>query len=227
MASALLLFDIDGTLVDTQGQGVDAFLSGIREIWNLDDDLSWITFAGATDLDILDRIAKRCGITTDQDSVAAFFENYASRLRTAIDPKRVRVLPAVREVLDQLAARPEISLGLVTGNARETAYLKLAAADLDHYFPDGGFGDEHPIRAELVGLAMNRLKRAGEGEMGCALIGDTPNDLLAAVTAGVLPIGVSTGRYTMQELDDVHQHSEIIEDFSGLIDCLKHHYLVK
>lgn len=219
----LVLFDIDGTLVDTQGQGASAFLSAVRELWDIDDDLSWMTFAGATDLDLLDQIGRKFGMRDP----ALFFENYAARMRKSMDPEQVRVLPGVREILNQLHEHPDISLGLVTGNARETAYLKIAAAGLDHYFPDGGFGDEHPVRAELVGLALDRLKRAGEGQLNCALVGDTPKDILAAVVAEVLPIGVATGRYTMEELKKVHKKSMVIDHMNGLVGCLNDHFLVK
>jgi len=214
-----LLFDIDGTLVDTQGQGVDAFVRGIRETWQIDDDLSWITFAGATDLDILERIAKRCGIDTQPDRVAAFFSCYAGHLRNSINPERVRVLPSVRNVLESLAAKPQISLGLVTGNARETAFLKLQAANLDHYFPDGGFGDQDPVRAQLVRLAMGRMtERVGEPIETFAVIGDTPNDINAAAACGILPVGVSTGRYNSEELNQIHPDAVVLSNLDELLN---------
>lgn len=210
-----LLFDIDGTLLDTQGQGADAFKQAVHDTWETEDDLSWIQFSGATDLGVLGRIARRCGIDTQNDKTTEFFNTYSKYLRQSMDPTRVQLKPGVFGLLESLEAREDIALGLVTGNARETAYIKVDAGGIGHFFPDGGFGDEHPDRAKLVGFAREKMTdRVGEcHEM--ALIGDTPNDINAAVENNIHAIGVATGRYSMAELSRTHPKATAFSDLAS------------
>lgn len=118
-----------------------------------------------------------------------------------------RALPGAREALRQLAADPAIHQGILTGNLHEVARIKLEAFGLDQYldFESSAYGDDHADRGELVRIARERAEAqtGARFELGdIVLIGDTPNDVKAALTAGVWVIGVATGKSTEADLAD-------------------------
>jgi phosphoglycolate phosphatase len=193
--SSLVLFDIDGTLVDVRGAGRKAFSVALREAFGVDDDLAAVRFAGATDRGVLRDLSRRHGRSFDDD--AAFFIAMEKALRSALVAAPPRVLPGVRACLAQLHATAHVTLGLVTGNARATASAKLETAALDPAaFVVGGFGDEHDDRSELARLALERAERIhGRRFARVILAGDTPADIAAAHAVGACAVAVTTGPF--------------------------------
>lgn len=207
-APRAILFDIDGTLVRSRGSAA-VFDAAMEEVFGVRGDLGSIRPDGMTDPDILARLLDGCvapvGAVTPR-LIAAFEMTLARSLAEAVASGRVAVwaLPGVGDLLDVLAARSDTRLGIVTGNMRATARIKLGAVGLDGYFRGGGYGSDSPSRAVLPGYALRRMARDEQivFEAGRAvMIGDTPHDLHAARAHGMRCVLVSTGQYSRAELE--------------------------
>jgi phosphoglycolate phosphatase len=190
-AATLVLFDIDGTLVDVRGAGRRAFSRALALTWGIDDDLAHVTFAGATDLGVLSQLAARHAI--DVRAHGTFFAHMARTRDEELVREPPIALPHARDSLEVLAARDDVVLGLLTGNARACAHLKLQRAQLPARFAHGGYGDEHADRNELA-------RRARAGHERVVVVGDTMKDVEAARAIGARAIAVCTGRYGRDEL---------------------------
>jgi phosphoglycolate phosphatase-like HAD superfamily hydrolase len=201
--STLVLFDIDGTLVDTAGAGRRGLIASFRAVFGLEDvsqAASRVRFGGKCDPTIIAEIAREAGLPGEQvetrytELQAAYLEAL-SREMAAPDAAR-RVMPGVRALLDGLAARPEVLLGLVTGNIEAGARAKLAAFDLNRYFIDGGFASDHPHRPEIARIAHERLSRRAGFRFpaeNVVVVGDTELDVDCALANGFRAIAVESG----------------------------------
>ena len=202
MRPTLALFDIDGTLVDTGGAGRAGLQASFQSVFGLDDvsgSTSRVRFDGRTDPAIIADIAREAGIpAADVEArYAALQEAYLRALRNelAAPNARRRVMPGVRPLLDRLAARPDVFLGLVTGNMEEGARAKLDAFGLSRYFVDGGFSSDHPERSEIARIAHQRLSRRAGFRFPVdrvMVIGDTELDVLCARANGFRAIAVES-----------------------------------
>jgi len=198
-----ILFDIDGTLIDTGGAGRSAFGLAVKDVLEIDDDLQWISFAGATDLGILEEVYLHHGcIFTDAD-VSLFFDRLEYRLHAALTDRNVIKFTGVTELLEALAARDDVLLGLLTGNAEKCARVKLLTHALHDYFSFGGYGSEFADRNQVARLAHDRaVVKAGHHEMSVWVVGDTPKDVAAAQAIGAKCLAVTTGRYDARTLHE-------------------------
>lgn len=203
MEPALILFDVDGTLVDMAGAGRRALTFAIETVFGLDgiaQHAARIRFQGKTDPAILCEIAREAGIA--EADIAARTRDlctvYVEGLRRELarpDPRR-RALPGVRGLLLELDRRPDVYLGLLTGNLEEGARAKLEVFDLNRFFPDGGFASDHPDRDEIARLAVAKLsKRFGLGfhPSRVTVVGDTELDVACARANGYRAVAVDSG----------------------------------
>lgn len=196
-------FDIDGTLLDAGGVGRTAFARSLHLALGIEDDLSWVRFAGGTDLDILHQIADRHGLARNALDTDTFFACLAKEMDHALAQRPPALLPGVLDLVTALGGIPHIRLGLITGNDRTCAFHKLHHAGLPGRFLIGGFGHEHPERDVLADLAVRRMiaeLAPGEEVASSVLIGDTPRDAQAARMIGARSIGVATGPYSVADL---------------------------
>ena len=196
--STLILFDIDGTLLDTSGAGRRSFALALEEAFGWGADAASLSFAGATDLDLLERLAERRGTRLSPDQVEDFFARLPVTLRAALAAEPPHVYPGVRALLDALSRAAHVRLGLVTGNIETCAWLKLEACGLHGHFTLGAFGHEHADRREIARLARARAEQSlppGAAFRSCHLIGDTPSDIQAAHAIGASALAVATGHY--------------------------------
>jgi phosphoglycolate phosphatase len=213
--SKLVLFDIDGTLVLTGGAGVRAMNRAFEEIVSSGDGtpargwsrhLDGIPVAGRTDWIILHDALARVGRALDENLFNQLRERYVTLLRQEIAHPGTGfngTLPGVRTLLDALEPRHDLYLGLLTGNFREGAQIKLERFDLWRYFRCGAFGDDAADRNALVPVALERATACGIPALEPAdvvVIGDTPNDIACAQAVGAISIGVATGSYTADQL---------------------------
>ncbi|MFH0909244.1 MAG: HAD hydrolase-like protein, partial [bacterium] len=120
----LVLFDIDGTLLETHGAGRQAFANALRVVFGSDEELKRISFAGATDLDVFRKIMNDKGHTPTPEEEEAFFRRLPVELTQTTSAQRVELFPGVRELLVALSADRRVLLGLVTGNIEECARIK-------------------------------------------------------------------------------------------------------
>jgi phosphoglycolate phosphatase len=202
----LILFDIDGTLVLTGRAGWRAMNKACADVVGHDTAMDGVEFAGRTDWSILADVMRNHGKPFDRPLLDRLNRRYVAHLAEEIQlpGSGVKdVMPGIRELLAVLQERDDVALGLLTGNFREGARIKLEYFDLWKYFPYGAFGGDSANRNDLVPVAVQRAREAGLAEIEPSrviVIGDTPNDIECARVAGATPVGVATGSYTVEQL---------------------------
>jgi len=215
----LVLFDIDGTLIQTDGAGQTAFARVCREVFGVAEGAAGLNFAGRTDTSIIREFFERHGIEACPANQVRFVESYLAFLRATLQPGMGRVLPGIVRWLEVLGARSgEVTIGLLTGNVREGARIKLGHYGLWNQFLTGAYGDDHEDRNEVAGMALRR----GRALFGASLrgdqllvIGDTPRDVACARAIGAKALAVATGPYTREDLQ-IHQPDWLAEDLEQL-----------
>src|SRR5438552_3891046 len=135
------IFDVDGTLLLTEGASREAFSLAVRDRLGIEDDLQGIAFAGRTEPLILADILARHRRTLDLEDEARFWNSVFRHMRERLRPERGRVLAGVRALLDALAAEPAWRIGLLTGNMTQMAAIKLGHYGLLGRFTFGAFGE--------------------------------------------------------------------------------------
>lgn len=203
----LLLFDIDGTLLRTQGAGIAAMTDALRELHpGHEIRFEGVEVAGRLDTLIWREVAERHGLETSQEAHERFRLRYAAHLRSRLsrDPGAGRLMPGVPELIDALRRESGVHLGLVTGNYSETGRLKIRACGLDpEAFTINAFAEDGPDRRSLPPVAMRRfLERHGREiePSRTVVIGDTPHDVDCARASGCLAVAVATGDFTREAL---------------------------
>lgn len=201
----LVLFDVDGTLLTCGAQVRPLFAAALAEVLGAPVEVDGYSFAGRTDPRIALDLATRAGVpaATVRAAMPRVQEAFVARLAAGLDPAGVRVLPGVVELLARLAADPEVTVGLLTGNWRRGAEIKLAAAGLGGVFRFGAFGDDGYDRAELPPAAIARA-RAATGRAfrpeEVLIVGDSPEDVACARAHGLACLAVATGWTAPAEL---------------------------
>ena len=193
----VLLFDVDGTLLSAGGAGRRALERAFAAHCEGTHALGDVRFNGMTDPGIVRAGLERLGREAEPSLIAAILDAYLEMLPVELErTPAFRVLPGVTALLGALTDRPDVAVGLGTGNLRAGAREKLRRAGLDEYFAFGGFGSDHEHRAELLRIGTMR----GVARLGCRpqdvrviVIGDTPLDMDAARAIGAESLGVSTG----------------------------------
>jgi len=209
MDPRLILFDVDGTLIDAAGAGRRAMERAFVEVFRLDSpgDSRSVRFAGMTDLDIFDALASGAGIPPARLArEREWLERaYVDRLREEMEraDDRRRIIPGARELLEHLARRRGVFLGLVTGNLERGARIKLEPFGLNRFFPQGGFGSDHRDRRQIARLARERLARSAGIDFAApnvVLVGDTERDVVAARANGFRATAIDSGWTPRAEL---------------------------
>ncbi|MDP9348443.1 MAG: HAD family hydrolase [Gemmatimonadota bacterium] len=203
----LILFDIDGTLLSADGAGKRAFHAAIRDVFGPIDEPPAYTFAGRTDPQIARELltAARFSPAQVDAGLPGVFRRYTAYLESEIRGVEVCPLPGVLPLLERIEAAGEPTvLGLLTGNVREGAWIKLRAAGIDPgRFRVGAYGSDHHERPELPAVAVARaeaLTRHRYTGKEIVIIGDTPRDVSCGAHLGVRTIAVATGVYSLEEL---------------------------
>jgi len=216
---ALVLFDIDGTLVRRAGpHHREALVYAIRRILRLETTTDGIPVQGMLDPDILTVMLRRAGaaradIRQALPEIQRAAERYYLRVCPLLHDKQC---PGVTPLLERLRRR-EILLGLVTGNLTRIGWRKLERAGLREYFRFGAFGEMAGNRAGLARIAIREARRQGWilRESPVSLIGDAPQDILAARANRIRAIAVKTGITPPDELK-VLEPDFLLRDLSHL-----------
>ncbi len=205
---ALVLFDIDGTLLRRAGpHHREVLIDAVRRILNLTTTTEGVPVQGMLDRDILTCMLRNAGVS-DAGIRRAMpkLVDRAQFLYTRRCPDlRRKVCPGARGLLYRLSRR-RVPTGLVTGNLTRIGWKKMERAGLKQYLHFGAFAEQADDRAGLVKIALEYAHRKGflrgwtNGTGGVALIGDHPNDIRAARANGVRSIAVATGVVGADEL---------------------------
>jgi phosphoglycolate phosphatase len=218
----LILFDIDGTLIDTGGAGARSWTWAFERQFDTKVDIAEHSTAGMTDpaigrttfKDVMGREPTNAELTRLMASYQAVLPDFVA------SSEDYRVLDGVQSLLEELTDAG-IALGLTTGGLEAAAHAKLGRGQLNHFFLVGGYGSDSEDRVALTRTAVER----GEQLLGDALdlnqvfvVGDTPLDIAAAKGVGAVSVGVASGRYDVAELEAAspdHVLASLAEPFPG------------
>jgi phosphoglycolate phosphatase-like HAD superfamily hydrolase len=188
------LFDIDGTLLMTEGAARAAFALAVAERFPGPDPLGEVPFAGRVEPLILRDILTRHRAAFDLEEEARFWNSVFAHMRSELRPDRGHLLPGVAGLLDQVDREPDWVNALLTGNMTQMARIKLARFGLEHRFEFGAFGEEADDRNALARVAVQRARqRHGVPPERCVVVGDTEHDVACARAAGARAVAVATG----------------------------------
>jgi len=209
----VLLWDIDGTLLNTDRAGLCAWMEAAEEIHGAPLDASLLRFAGMTDPLIADITVDRLMDRAGDDHVAPrLLARYAELLPDWL-PRRDNgfVHPNVLATLDALVDEPGYELALLTGNLEVGGRLKLAHYDILDYFVWGAFADGVPVRRDIARRARAEAERRHGPDVELFVIGDTPHDIDCGRAVGAKTIAVATGGATIDELEE-HEPWWLLEE---------------
>jgi len=214
---SVCLFDIDGTLLSSGGAGQRAMERALTDVFGVPNPCEEIPAAGRTDRAITHDLFTHHGLSPTVEQWERFQSVYFGHLQTTLSELQGMVLPGVVSLLDHLATRPDVTLGLLTGNFREAARIKLEHHSIDRHSAFGGYGDHHHDRDDVARVALSEacrhLGRDIDPRTVC-VIGDTPFDVKCARAIGARAIAVATGMFTAAELA-LTQPDEMYVDFSS------------
>lgn len=217
----LTLFDVDGTLLSCGGAGMLAMRRTAAALFDGRLSFDGVSPAGSMDPVLFRDALARADAHDLTHEHERFRDHYLGELERALNEGRsaVRILPGVRELLDDIRQRADgtVVLGMLTGNYGPAASLKLRSVDLDvGWFRITAFGDEAETRPDLVEVALERCERlVGERLSGSdvLVIGDTPKDVACAAAHGCSSLAVCTGRYSREELQAAGA-TRVVDDLS-------------
>ena len=195
----LVLFDIDGTLLDCGRQVRPLFAGALEKVFGTSGDVDGYDFAGKTDPRIVVDLMTGAGLSRDEAlaGIGRVKALYLERLAEGLDAARVRQLPGVVEVVERLERRSDVALGLLTGNWQEGARVKLAAGGLGGLFRFGAFGDDGLERDDLPPVALRRARETHDRAFDPArslIVGDSVLDVRCARAHGIPCLAVATSR---------------------------------
>ena len=204
----LVLFDIDGTLIRTGGAGVKAFGKTFATEFNLPEATKNVVFHGRTDVSLVRQILRENKLEESPGNFARFFDRYPFWLDYFLHLLDGGPCEGVHGFINGLLRAPDKPLlGLLTGNIRLGAELKLRRYNLWHPFEIGAFADDHEDRNCIAGIAHQRgnekFGRALKGEE-ILVIGDTPRDIDCGKSIGAKVLAVATGGVRLEELEGHH-----------------------
>lgn len=197
----LLLFDLDGTLLRSNGAGRRALDAAFRERFpGWAEPTEGVSFAGATDALIVEEVFARRGLdaTAARAARRELLDRYVEHLGAILRAElgTVQALAGVVPLLERLRGEPVAGVGVLTGNVEGGARLKVEAAGLPWSFDVGAFGDEAETRVDLLPLALTRhAERTGVrlAPAAAVIVGDTPKDVAVARAHGARAVAVATG----------------------------------
>ncbi|MDP2054958.1 MAG: HAD family hydrolase [Acidobacteriota bacterium] len=203
---ALVLFDIDGTLLLSGRAGMRAMTRSFATTFGVADGFTHASFGGRTDSFLLSQALQAAGLPDTAENHARFRDAYLPLLEEEIQHDGTGhkgLMPGARELVEALGDHDHLHLALLTGNYRAAAEIKLTYFELWDFFEWGAFSDDAADRNALVPIARQRAETydvPAEALERVIVIGDTPHDIECARVAGAQCIAVATGGHTIEEL---------------------------
>ena len=219
MATTLVLWDIDHTLIETRGVGGEIYADAFQAVTG--HPLKEMpALSGRTEPVIFREALKANGVTDTGDLYRRFADEQARGYADRADElrRKGRALPGAADALRALAERDDVIQSVLTGNTRPVAEIKLRTFGLDRYldFDSGAYGTDDDTRANLVKIARQRAETAHGSRFDAkstVLIGDTPNDVIAARDGGARIIAVATGSDSTGQLAEAGADT-VLEDLT-------------
>lgn len=219
----LVLFDIDGTLLWPDGAGRASMRAALQRVYGTAGPIEHYSFEGRTDREVVRDLMGAAGLPPE--AIWPRFEQLAEVMtaeierRVAAGEHHIRPCPGGHALVQALAARHDVLIGLLTGNLRPVAPVKLEAAGYDpELFRVGAYGDESALRADLAANAVQAARQvtgvAFHGEQ-IVIIGDTPADIICGRALGARSIAVLTGGFGRSQLEAEHP-SYIFDDLTSI-----------
>jgi len=203
----LLLFDIDGTLLRSNGAGKAVLRMALEEIFGTSGPCDNYQMAGKTDPLIISDLMGAAGMETAEidRQLPVVYERMMFHAQKIFSEKSISPCPGIPALLESLLVRNDVLIGLLTGNIEATAPLKLAAAGIDPtIFRVGAYGSDHKERNHLPPFALRRaaeLTNLTFTGQNTTIIGDTPADIACARTIGARIVAVGSGSYSSATLN--------------------------
>ncbi len=198
-----IFFDIDGTLLLSGGAGRVAMTRAMTRMFGI-GELQRLDVSGRTDRAIIGDLFSAHGVAWNEQVYREFAAQYHRELDRCIADCQGRLLSGVARLLEKLSSDPRIGLGLLTGNSRDGAMIKVRHYRIDHFFGFGGFGSEHVCRNDVAREALEDCRRwaapADVAEDSTWVVGDTVHDVRCARAIGARVCGVATGGTGKAEL---------------------------
>ena len=226
MNPKLLLFDIDGTLISARGLPKTAMGNVLKKRYNsftYDQDYD---FSGRTDHEIIEYLLKFDNRKFTDLLIKEILQEFCLELQHQFtENNQPKIHPGVSDLIKELNSMPNVFLGLVTGNIAKGARIKLEAANLYHYFPIGGFGDDSKHRSDLPPIAMTRAEAFYDIKFKINdiwIIGDSIHDITCAQENNLRCLAVTTGWTSRETLSK--KNPEFLEtdlsDFNRILEIL-------
>lgn len=221
----LILFDIDGTLLWTNGAGRESTRLALLEVFGTEAGINDHVFGGKTDWYTLVELLGAQGYTPEaiERLLPTYHEAMARNLASIIDQYDVQACPGARALVEALHQRGDVMMGIVTGNVKDAAAVKLRAAGYDPaWFPIGAYGHEAFERDHLPPIALRRaIEHYGFDvhPRDVIVIGDTPADVSCARALGAVAVAVGTGFCERAELVACNP-DHLLDDLTGFLDIL-------
>jgi phosphoglycolate phosphatase-like HAD superfamily hydrolase len=216
---ALILFDIDGTLLLSGRAGLRAMTRAFEQTFGITEGFKGESFGGRTDSYLVSKALAQAGLPDTDENHHRFRRNYLPLLAEEIQHPgqgHKGLMPGARELLEALEEFDHLHLALLTGNYREAAEIKLQHFEIWDFFEWGAFSDDHHDRNELVPIAKSRAETydvPADAIERVIVIGDTPHDIECARVSAARCIAVATGGYSMQQLKEAGA-DEVLPDLA-------------
>ncbi|MCC6427267.1 MAG: HAD hydrolase-like protein [Phycisphaerales bacterium] len=224
----LILFDIDATLITTLRSGILALEDAGRELFSPTFTVEKTEFGGRLDPLIISDLLRHNDLPDTTDNRLKLRNGYRHHITRRLETPGIgKPLPGVMTLLDRLADRPDITLGLLTGNFADTGQIKLRACGINpDRFHLAIWGDQSPhdppSRDHLPPLALLAYHRRHNTHLDphrAIIIGDTPHDVRCALASNMRCLAVATGSYSLDSLNAAGAH-RAVKDLSDTTDIL-------
>ncbi|MAT99970.1 MAG: hydrolase [Anaerolineaceae bacterium] len=208
MMQKLLLFDIDGTLIRSNGAGRLTLAYALERLFGTVGPLEEYNMSGKTDPRIITDLLTAIGVSPKEinKQLPAIYELMAEHGQKIFKDKEMTACAGVPELLARLVARDDVIMGLLTGNSQLTAPLKLSAAGIDPLqFKVGAYGSDAMDRNELPAIGISRANQLTGAQFNgnnTVIIGDTPADILCARAGKATAVAVASGWHAATTLAD-------------------------
>jgi phosphoglycolate phosphatase-like HAD superfamily hydrolase len=218
----ICLFDIDGTLLSSGGAGKAAMEAALESEFAVTRTSGGVPYSGRTDRAITQDLFAFHGIEWSEANWQRFLATYLEHLPRCLAGHQGKVMPGIADLLETIRNRDRFALGLLTGNVRDGARLKLGHYGLFDYFAFGGYGDQHLDRDDVAQEALFVIRSQFNGTVdpnSIWVIGDTPLDIRCARSIGARAIAVATGMHSLDELA-AENPDLLVRDFSDAAPLL-------